>query len=129
MSPPRAIGLSAAVSLLAFGGAALLGQELQSRARAVSHELPPWTGLPVPPGATPATLQAAGRKLYLNSCAHCHGADARGDEGPDLHALEVSDRRIATVVRKGIPHEMPSFAKKHSPEEVAALIAYLRTLE
>jgi mono/diheme cytochrome c family protein len=128
VSPLRAFCLSAAASLVALGAAFALGGELQRRARVESHELPPWPGLPVPPGATPTSLSAAGRKLFLNSCAHCHGADARGDEGPDLHALEVSDRRIATVIRGGIKGEMPSFAKKHSPEEIAALIAYLRSL-
>ena len=129
MNPLRAFCLSAAAAVLALGAAFALGGELQRRAHVVSHELPPWPGLPVSPNATPALLKATGRTLFLNSCAHCHGADARGDEGPDLHALDVSDRRIATVIRGGIKGEMPSFAKKHSPEEVAALVAYLRTLE
>lgn len=129
MSPRRAFSLSAAAALLALGAAAALGAELQRRARAQSHELPPGPGLPLPPGATAVSLRATGRKIFLTSCAHCHGADARGDEGPDLHRLDVSDRRIATVIRLGIKGEMPSFAKKHRPEDIAALIAYLRTLE
>jgi mono/diheme cytochrome c family protein len=69
-----------------------------------------------------------GRTLFLHSCAHCHGEDARGDEGPDLHELEVSDRRIVVVIKHGIKGEMPSFAKKHSDEEIALLIVYLRSL-
>ncbi len=128
MNPCQRFLASALAGGLALGGATLLAHGLQAQARALSHEQPPWTGLPVPPGASPETLRANGRDLFLNSCAHCHGADARGDEGPDLHALDVSDRRIATVIRLGISGEMPSFAKKHSPEEIAALIAYLRTL-
>jgi len=55
--------------------------------------------------------RAMGRKLFFDNCAHCHAVDARGDEGPELHALDMSDRRIATVVRQGIKGEMPSFAK------------------
>ena len=129
MSPLLRLLISTASGGLALGSASLLAHALQARARTLSHELPPWTGLPVPAGSTPETLRLAGRKLFLDSCAHCHGADARGDEGPDLHALDVSDRRIATVVRQGIKGEMPSFAKKHSPEQIAALIAYLRTLD
>jgi mono/diheme cytochrome c family protein len=129
MKPGRSLFAGGLAGALALGGATVLAHGLQVRARAVSHVLPPWTGLPTPPGATPASLRAAGHKLFLNSCAHCHGADARGDEGPDLHGLEVSDRRIATVIRRGIPDEMPSFAKKHTPEQIAALIAYLRTLD
>jgi len=69
-----------------------------------------------------------GRTLFLKNCAHCHGATAHGDEGPDLHDLQVSDRRIATVVRRGIPHEMPSFVHKYQAPDIAAVIAYLRTL-
>ena len=129
MSPLRRLFISGIAGGLAFGGATLLARELEAHARTLSHELPPWTGLPVPNGSTPDTLRVTGRKLFLDSCAHCHGADARGDEGPDLHALDVSDRHIATVVRHGIKGEMPSFAKKHPPEEIAALIAYLRSLE
>jgi mono/diheme cytochrome c family protein len=126
---PYPLLLGAIAAGIGFCGATVLAHELQARAHARSHEQPAWTALPTPAGSTPETLRAAGRKLFLDSCAHCHGADAHGDEGPDLHGLEVSDRRIATVVRNGIKGEMPSFAKKLHPEEIAALIAYLRTLE
>ena len=129
MRPPGRLLMSLLASGLAFSGAGLFAHQLQANAHILSHEQSPWTGLPMPAGSTPDSLRTAGRKLFLASCAHCHGADARGDEGPDLHALDVSDRRIATVVRQGIKGEMPSFAKKHSPQEIAALIAYLRTLE
>lgn len=129
MTPLRALVLSVVSAAAALGGATALAHVLQARAAARSHELPPWIAPPVPAGLTPAELRATGRKLFLNSCAHCHGNDARGDEGPDLHGLDVSDRRIATVVRGGIKGEMPSFAKKLSPADVTALIAYLRTLE
>ncbi len=87
---------------------------------------------PVTPNVLPPVEGTAaernGRMLFLHSCAHCHGADARGDEGPDLHGLAVSDRRIAIVVTRGIKGEMPSFARKHDRADIAALIAYLRTL-
>ena len=82
-----------------------------------------------PPTPTSPELVARGRKLFLDSCAHCHGADAHGDEGPDLHGVQVSDRYIANIVTWGIPHEMPSFAKKHGPADITALTAYVRSLE
>src|SRR5881398_2874468 len=40
------------------------------------------------------TDAAQGRHLFVMNCAHCHGDDARGDEGPDLHNLHKSDARI-----------------------------------
>jgi mono/diheme cytochrome c family protein len=69
-----------------------------------------------------------GRHLFLMNCAHCHGDDARGDEGPDLHDLHKSDARIHQVITTGIKGEMPSFAKKLNDEDIRALSAYLRTL-
>ena len=71
---------------------------------------------------------AQGRHLFLMNCAHCHGDDARGDEGPDLHNLHRSDARIREVITAGIKGEMPSFRKKLGDPEVRELTAYLRTL-
>ena len=72
---------------------------------------------------------AAGRMLFLKNCAHCHGADARGDEGPDLHKLEVSDEWIANRIRNGKAGEMTAFAGKLQPTEINRLVGYLRTLK
>jgi cytochrome c oxidase cbb3-type subunit 3 len=69
-----------------------------------------------------------GRHLFLMNCAHCHGDDAHGDEGPDLHNLHKSDARIHEVITTGIKGEMPSFGKKLGDPDVRQLIAYLRTL-
>jgi mono/diheme cytochrome c family protein len=113
----------------AVGGGLALAAAVRARADATSRELPASTRSFPRPDLPAAELVARGRKLFLGSCAHCHGGDARGDEGPDLHGLHVSDRRIATVLRTGIKGEMPSFAKKHGPDEIAELISYLRTLQ
>ncbi len=122
--------LAAAVlaSATALGGAAALAADLRARAARTSHQLPstdPWWAWPSSP---PPALVARGRTLFLNSCAHCHGIDADGDEGPDLHDLQVSDRYIARTITRGIKGEMPSFAKKHNAADISALIAYLRSL-
>ena len=73
--------------------------------------------------------EQAGYKLFDHNCAHCHGDDARGDEGPDLHGLTKSDKRIEKIIKDGIKGEMPAFGKKFSDQEVQALIAFLRTLK
>ena len=62
------------------------------------------------------------------NCAHCHGDDAHGDEGPDLYNLRKSDARIHQVITAGVKGEMPSFAKKLGDPEIRLLTAYLRTL-
>jgi Cytochrome c, mono- and diheme variants len=80
--------------------------------------------------SSPASIADAshGRHLFLMNCAHCHGDDARGDEGPDLHDLHKSDARIHQIITGGIKGEMPSFAKKLGEPELRQLTAYLRTL-
>ena len=79
-----------------------------------------------PPELTTDAVQ--GRHLFLMNCAHCHGDDAHGDEGPDLHNLHRSDARIREVITAGIKGDMPSFSKKLGDPDVRQLIAYLRTL-
>ena len=121
----RALGAAALALLVTSAFAAVL----RDKAARTSHRIatPERWFEPVKP-VTPETARL-GRTLFLDSCAHCHGADARGDEGPDLHDLQVSDRYIARLITNGIPHEMPSFAKKHGPVDITALTAYIRSLE
>jgi len=72
---------------------------------------------------------AAGRLLFLKNCAHCHGADAHGDEGPDLHGLNWTDQQIATRIRNGKKGQMTAFHDKLSQQQVNALIAYIHSLK
>lgn len=78
----------------------------------------------------PVTDQAKqGASLFSRNCAHCHGDDARGDEGPDLHDLTKSDSRITKIIKEGVKGEMPKFGRKFNDADVQALIAFLRTLK
>ena len=92
---------------------------------ASTADLAPIETAAVPVNADPAQ----GRRLFAMNCAHCHGDDARGDEGPDLHDLHKSDARIRQVITAGIKGEMPSFAKKLGDEDIRALTVYLRSLK
>src|ERR1700685_310319 len=70
-----------------------------------------------------------GRTLFLKNCAHCHGATAHGDDGPDLHDLGFTDDWIANRIRKGKAGQMTAFAGKLQPAEIAALVAYVQSLK
>ena len=83
---------------------------------------------PAPVTENLSAVAAQGRHLFLLNCAHCHGDDARGDEGPDLYDLRKSDERIRRQIVDGVKGEMPSFAKKLNDSDIRALTAYLRTL-
>jgi mono/diheme cytochrome c family protein len=80
--------------------------------------------------APPAnTVAINARTLFLRNCAHCHGADAHGDDGPDLHDLGFTDDWIANRIRKGKAGEMTAFAGKLQSAEIAALVAYVQSLK
>jgi len=126
--PIRAFIAALVGAVVALSGAFGLATQLHKQATASSHEQPESTKQVLRPNLPPDVAAKKGRTLFLNGCAHCHGEDARGDEGPDLHELEVSDRRIVNVVKHGIKGEMPSFSKKFTDEEVSLLVVYLRSL-
>jgi mono/diheme cytochrome c family protein len=131
--PDRAAGATAALAALAaaVGLASAFGLSLGLRRAEskASHQQPtPEAWFEVPSPSSPALIKQ-GRALFLSSCAHCHGADATGDEGPDLHGVEVSDRYISNMITRGIKGEMPSFRKKLGRDEIVRLTAYLRSLE
>lgn len=75
------------------------------------------------------TNTSSGRALFLKNCAHCHSADAHGDEGPDLHGLDWTDEQITARIRNGKKGQMTAFAGKLSPDEIKDVVAYLRTLK
>jgi mono/diheme cytochrome c family protein len=70
-----------------------------------------------------------GRVLFLKNCAHCHGADAHGDEGPDLHNLDWTDDQITARIRNGKKGQMTAFAGKLPAEQINEIKDYVRTLK
>jgi mono/diheme cytochrome c family protein len=121
------IGLAAAACMLA--GTFSLAQVLQSTNAVVSKAASRSPSSPAQAGEALSEEAQTGHNLFDRNCAHCHGDDARGDEGPSLYNLRKSDARITAIVKGGIKGEMPSFAKKFKDSDVQDLIAYLRTLK
>jgi mono/diheme cytochrome c family protein len=81
-------------------------------------------------GSVPANkITINARTLFLRNCAHCHGATAHGDDGPDLHDLGLTDDWVANRIRKGKAGQMTAFAGKLQPAEINALVAYVQTLK
>jgi len=78
--------------------------------------------------ATKDPKVAAGAKLFALNCAHCHGVDATGDEGPDLHQVKKTDERIKSTILNGVKGEMPAFGKKLTENDAATLVVFIRSL-
>jgi len=85
---------------------------------------------------------ARGRELYGMACALCHGSDGAGNPDWESAVRPVSFADCATtaepaeqwetIVKKGGPVRglssvMPAFGEAFTDEEIAAVVAYLRT--
>jgi len=72
----------------------------------------------------------AGRTLFANGCAACHGPDGRGGRGPNLRERvfwhPVDDETLFKAIQKGISSGMPP---ANLPEDQAwQVVAYVRSL-
>jgi mono/diheme cytochrome c family protein len=118
----KGIILGTVAGLAALGIAFAAGEMIRPKAVATSG---PTQGLVIPPAGT---QERQGYRLFMMNCAHCHGNDARGDEGPDLHEVAKSDVRIASRIKNGVKGEMPKFGEKLTDTDVQALVAFVRSL-
>ncbi len=79
----------------------------------------------------------AGKKLFAQRCAACHGADGKGNAKmaemlkvkiPDLAAASgKSDGELLKLLAEGKP-PMPSFGKSLSNDELHAVLDYAKKL-
>jgi len=119
----KALILGIVSGLAAISIALAAGEILHTNTPAESK---PTDALVIPPAGT---KERQGYDLFMMNCAHCHGNDARGDEGPDLHGITRSDARIASLIKNGKKGEMPKFGSKLTDTDVQALIAFVRSLK
>lgn len=80
----------------------------------------------------------AGRELYAENCAMCHGEEGEGVDGPPLNDstfLESTpDSRIFAVTSAGVPStEMPAWNQAHggplTDQHIGDVVAFLRSWE
>jgi cbb3-type cytochrome c oxidase subunit III len=92
----------------------------------------------VPTAST--TLAANSQEVFEANCASCHGADGKG-RTPAGKKLRVKDLAVSQLASSDIEKQivngtqdakgnarMPEFKTKLSPDEIAALVAYVKTL-
>jgi cytochrome c oxidase cbb3-type subunit 3 len=76
----------------------------------------------------------AGRRIFVSSCAACHGLDGHGGErAPDIltraELQRMSQAEIERVIRNGVPTKrMPAFAGALEPAQIRDAAAYLHGL-
>ena len=89
------------------------------------------SGTPTSPGGSaevPASHVDA-KAIFSQKCSGCHGANGGGGMGPALSNVEAKgDEFIRMRIVEGSPEKgMPAF-KQLKPEEVDALVTYVKTL-
>jgi mono/diheme cytochrome c family protein len=78
---------------------------------------------------------ALGARLFSLACAQCHGAQGYGTPlGPALNnqtfLADTPDAAIQQIIAGGVPGTvMPAWGGRLSEADIAALTAYLRSLE
>jgi len=70
-----------------------------------------------------------GKAAYSRTCQVCHGAEARGDAGPSLVALEKEYEEVLGIVREGTGQMPPISAERVSDEDVKRIVEYLKSLK
>ena len=70
-----------------------------------------------------------GERVYHGKCSRCHGAEGRGGMAPKLVPFQWSDERALKLVREPECDMPPMSAEEVSDEEVAQIVAYLKTIK
>jgi mono/diheme cytochrome c family protein len=117
-------------------------------ARLLRHSTYIQFGVPAPYGGATSTVPAApetvaaGRKLYAENCASCHGMDGLGD-GDQSKAVAPSPALLAYMIRRPVSvdeyllwsisdggqqfeTDMPAFKDELSRDDIWRVVAYMR---
>jgi len=84
---------------------------------------------PPVPNFTPDDV-TEGKKLFQGECGECHGVDASGGVGPDLHGVtqKRGEQGVFLVIRNGIPGTGMAPVSNLNDRRAWQVVAYLRTL-
>lgn len=87
--------------------------------------------------SVPAKSDDKSPAVYKQKCATCHGADGKGDTPAgkglnvrsfaDPNIAKSSDAELASTIEKG-KGDMPGYGKEMKPNEIKAMVAYVRSL-
>jgi len=85
----------------------------------------------------PARADEKSTALYKQKCAACHGVDGKGETATgkamkvrsfaDPEVAKMSDDELAGAIEKG-KGKMPAYGKSLKPDEIKAMVAYVRSL-
>lgn len=81
--------------------------------------------------AKPEVLDA-GKKVFMSTCASCHGNNAEGKIGPCLTdstwKYGNEDKVILETITKGRPGGMPAWGTFLKPDQITSVAAYIHSI-
>jgi len=75
-----------------------------------------------------APIIQTGAEVFAANCASCHGQDATGAIGPNLHNLSLSKEQIATTVQNG-KGRMPALGATLTAAQQEQVVNYVASLK
>jgi len=82
---------------------------------------------------TDADAMAVGQRIYIASCAACHGTEGQGGVGPNLtddywlHGGDISD--VYMTIKNGVPEKgMIAWKTQLQPSTIIKIASYIKTL-
>ncbi len=80
------------------------------------------------PFAGDKSVLPEGKTIYAKECAQCHGADLKGDVGPSLVDLKLTDADTFKIVFSGSPAAgMPGFGDTLGKDRSWKVVTYLKS--
>src|SRR5688572_10114027 len=91
---------------------------------------------PEPASAPAASAAASGagafdpKQMFASVCGWCHSRGGReAGKGPKLMDSPLRDSELAYRIKVGKQGQMPAFGSSMNEQQVAAMVAYIRTLK
>jgi len=109
--------------------------DAEFQAKMEAHQQASAAASPAAGTETAAPVKAdpeAGKVLFASHCAVCHGANAEGGIGPNLHGeLNYGQTKAAVheSITKGRPKGMPAFGNQLSEQDRKNLTAFVLSLK
>jgi cytochrome c oxidase cbb3-type subunit 3 len=127
-------GLGSRQGKLGWSEAKAYEEEMQAGEKQYGPIFNKYLAMEIPEVAADPQARAIGERLFLNSCAQCHGSDAQGSKGfPNLTDRDWlyggEPKTIETTIREGRHGQMPSMAAAvGSEDDVRNVANYVMSL-
>jgi mono/diheme cytochrome c family protein len=130
-SMKRWLGIGAAALALGHApGASGQATERSGPMQSGQHASQPTAAAPVPAAGAASAVAFDAKQLFATVCGWCHSSGGREPgKGPKLMGSALTDAELAYRIKAGKTGQMPAFASSLNDQQVATMVAYIRSLK